>query len=245
MTSLKESTVVMRRAINEGIIDPTPSAIAKKIFGNASLFKPLMEQIRHQRSWYALNPKWLGKQNSWVSPTTRRYQQSENPPTSPITNTINAPWLVELARWTVPDGYVGIIKSFEQWLSLPGIQTPTIYSSLTNWGNPFVMLPNRVDWYFRLSPTNRDNWMDVTGLSAIPEYLPGMPYTDLPHTSDLWFPATSPSSANLHLPVPGGFTLRVFLITPAIQYLSAAAKLQGTVQNELSSEAQHVVRVTW
>jgi hypothetical protein len=246
MTTLfRDSTAVLRRAINEGIIDPTMRSIAVKSFGKISLFQPLMRQLHDTTRRYRANTAWLGKQNSWMMPETRRYQISDSPDNSPVQLSVAFPWMVELARFSVPTQNIGIIKSFEQFLDLPGTP-PAVYSSLVNWGNPFVLLPNRIVWYFRLSPNAAGApWVNVTGIQANADHLPGRPYTDLPQTSDLWYPTSSPASSNIHLPVPGGFTLRAFLLTPAMNGIRAAVKLSGTVQSELSSEAQMVARASW
>jgi hypothetical protein len=246
-TFFKDSTNVLRRAIKEGVIDPTMRAIAVKTFGKVSLFQPLMSQLHAQQKRYRQETAWLGKQNTWVSPSTRRYQNSVSPDTTPSVLGVALPWLVELARFMVPDNVLGVVKSFEQYLSLTG--TPNVnYTSALSWGNPFVMLPNHVQWFFRLSPSAAmpaAAWVDITGLTAIADNLPGRPYTDLPQTSDLWYPATSPAAANVHMVVPGGFCLRAFLLAPALVGLRAAVKLAGSVQSELNTEAQQVARAGW
>jgi hypothetical protein len=244
-TLFKDSTNVLRRAIKEGVIDPTMRAIAVKSFGKVSLFQPLMSQLHEQQKKYRQSTAWLGKQNSWMLPATRRFQQSAFPPVTPSVSASPAPWMVELARFSVPDMNIGFVKSFEQYLS---IQHGTEYTVSDLWGNPFCARPNVVTWYFRLSPSasmTLEQWVDINGTSATPDNLPGRPYTDLPFTDDLWYPATSPPAQNIHLTVPGGFCLRVFLLAPALVGLRAACKLAGTIQSELNTEAQQVARVGW
>lgn len=245
-TFFQESTDVLRRAIKQEIIDPTMRSIERKSYGKISLFQPLMKQLHEQVKRYRISTAWLGKQNTWLMPETRRYLTSVSPVVTPSVLSVSSPWLVELARFSVPENQFGIVKSFEQFLSLPG-NPPTLYSGIQAWGNPFSMGANHVSWCFRLSPLadTQTTFSNITGLGAIVDHLPGRPYTDLPQTDDIWYPAGSPASANVHLPVPGGFCLRVFLLTPAIAGLNAAAKLAGTIQSELSSESQKVARVVW
>jgi hypothetical protein len=243
-TRFREASDVLRRAVAQGVIDPTPRAFDRKRFETISLFQPLMRQLHVQATAFRAKTSWLGKQNTWVAPPTRRYQISYEPDNAPVVQTAAIAWLVELARWPVPDGNFGVVKSFEQYLA----DRQTTYSTFNSWGNPYATAPNRIEWYFRLSPVSEIGvtpWLNVTGLSAIAAYLPGRPYTDLPATNSLWYPASSPQSANIHLPVPGGYALRVFLLAPPIAGLQAAVKLSGTIQSELGIEAQNVARMSW
>lgn len=246
-TFFKDSTNVLRRAIKEGVIDPIMRAIAVKSFGKVSLFQPLMTQLHEQQKRYRTETAWLGKQNSWMSPATRRYQNSASPPVTPSLAGAVLPWLVELARFMVDDNHVGFVKSFEQYLAVSG--PPAVnYTNAASWGNPFSVLPNHVQWFLRLSPSTSMTtaaWLDVTGIAATADNLPGRPYTDLPQTSDIWYPANSPSAQNVHLTVPGGHCLRAFLLAPAIAGIRAAVKLAGSVQSELNKEAQQAAKVGW
>lgn len=234
----------MNRATRENVIDPRLNAFQRLSMGKANLYKKMMSTVQEQRRQQLEVSPWLGQQASWQLPTTRRYHQSRSPVFGPLTQPNPAlDWMVEPARFPVPFGEIGIIKSFEQFLSQGG----TVLSGSPNWGNPYPAAVN-VRWYLRLShvSTMGNPWINIQGLSAIPDYLPGSPYDDLNLSEGLWFPCGSNASANIHLPIPGGQVLRLVAIIGASQSpYSIAAKLAGTVQIETNADAQTVVRTTW
>jgi hypothetical protein len=242
----EQSCALLRRAVNQEVISVTMPAIAKwRGWGSDMLAKCMAHVTKKWQGLPAPSP-WLGQQSTWQLPQTRRYQQSRFPPGAhPIT--IPDPtqnWMVELSRWPVPIGSIGVIKSFEQYVS----QDQSVHSSSGNWGNPYPMATN-IRWYFRLSPINDVGggpWINTTGGGAVPQYLPGLPYDDLSYTDDIWFPAGSSSSANIHLPVPGGYYLRVVCIVDAPgTAVSLSARLSGSVQAEANKDAQYVLRTSW
>jgi hypothetical protein len=235
---------LMNRAISENVIDPRPNAIQRLSMGKANLFKALMATVEEQGRAQVERSPWLGQQASWQLPTTRRYHQSRAPSDGPLIQPNAAlDWMAEVARFPVPFGEVGIIKSFDQYLA----QGQTVHSSSANWGNPFPAAVN-IRWYLRLSHVSRvgSPWINVQGLSAIPDYLPGTAYDDLSESEGLWFPTGSSSSSNIHLPIPGGQVLRLVALIGANQTAySIAAKFTGSVQIETNADAQTVVRTTW
>lgn len=238
----KLSCQLMRRAISEEVISVTPKALLKFRDGKNDMFAKLMETVQRQYKNSLVKSPWLGRQSLWQLPTTRRYNQSREPQNAPLTQPSTAAWMVELARFLVPYGSIGIIKSFEQYVS----QDQTVLSRSMYWGDPFVVSGLR--WYFRLSPDtlNAAPWLNVSGVSAIPDYLPGIPYDDLGNTDDLWFPAGSSASANIHLPIPGGKMLRVICLVAASETASTVAcKLAGTIQSETNRDASFVAKTTW
>lgn len=234
----------MRKARECNVIDTTPLALQKLRWGTVSLYGDLMDTVTSQAKNTLINSPWLGKQLSWQLPQTRRYKQSKAPSNvAVVQSNPGVNWMVELARFSVPFGSVGIIKSFEQYLS----QGETIYSVSSDWGNPFPSVSVR--WFFRLSPVSRSGvaWIDVSGASAIVDYLPGTPYNDFSDSYGLWFPAGSSSSANIHLVIPGDVVLRVIAIVSSTsqEAVSISAKLAGTTQIELNDEAQTMMRTSW
>lgn len=240
----EQSCALLRRAISEEVISVTMPAVAKWRGWGTDMLAKCMANVT--RKWKGLqNPSpWLGQQSTWQLPQTRRYQQSRFPESDPITHpnpTQN--WMVELARWPVPIGSIGVVKSFEQYVA----QDQSIHSSSANWGNPYSMTTN-IRWYLRLSPIDGVGgpWINATGGGAVSQYLPGLPYDDLSYTDDLWFPAGSSSAGNIHLPVPGGYFLRVVCIVDAPgTAVSLSARLAGSVQAEANKDAQHVLRTSW
>lgn len=240
----RQSCELLRRAITQEVISVTLPAVAKwRGWGDDMLAKCIQNVSRKWKSLSSPSP-WLGQQSSWQLPQTRRYQQSRFPSENPVTHASSTlDWMVELARWPVPIGSVGVVKSFEQFVG----EEQSVYTTSNNWGNPYPLTMN-IRWFFRLSPIDSlsEPWIDVTGGGAVPQYLPGLPYNDLPFTDDLWFPAGSCSSANIHLPVPGGYSLRIVAIVTAPDFdIRIAAKICGSVQSETNKDAQFVLRTSW
>ena len=242
MSYYQSSNNVLRSAIRDSVINPTLPAIQKWGDGNIILRK-LMDTVEKQARG-RVNSPWLGKQSSWQLPQTRRFQQSRAPSETPLVQPVpGSPWMVELARYPVPVGSVGVIKSFEQYLS----QDQTVFSTSDQWGNPFPTVDVR--WFLRLSQVHRigSPWINVSGASAIVDYLPGNPYDDLAETNGLWFPAGSSTSANIHLPIPGGQFLRLIAILPSAagEPVNIFGRLYGSTQLELNDEAQEMLRLSW
>lgn len=248
----RESCELVRRGVTEEIISVTPRAIQRWRGWKTRMLQAAMDNVTADWKRRIERSPWLGQQSSWQLAATRRYQSSRFPPGAPLAQPVSdEDWCVEIARWPCPAGSVGIIKSFEQFFSRISLGGENVYTTSANWGNPYPTYPNSlgVRWYFRLSPLRLidGRWRNVSGLSAIPEYLPGIPYDDFPWTDDLWFPAASSSSANIHFPVPGGHFLRVIAIVAGSQETSAriSAKIAGSLQSELSRDAQFMLRTSW
>lgn len=239
----QEANDLIRRAIQEDVIDPTPDAVRRWQFGTVDKYKSLFDSVSEQYQATLEKSPWLFQQESWQLPTTRRYAQSRGPVAGRLTQPSSLAWMAEVARFSVPYGSVGIIKSFEQYVG----SGETVYTTSDNWGNPYP-LPTSITWFFRLSHIHLlgNPWINVSGLSAIPDYLPGISYDDFSRSDDIWFPAASSSSSNIHLPIPGGQFVRVIALVGASQTpVSISAKLAGTVQSEMSKDAQFTVRTSW
>lgn len=240
----KQSCDLIRQAIRENVIDPTPDTVRKWQFGTVDKWQSIFDSMESQYQATIEKSPWLYQQQSWQLPTTRRYSQSK----FPVGNVLTQPdaglaWMVELARWPVPFGSVGILKSFEQYVG----QGETVYTGCNYWGNPYP-LSTGISWFFRLSHIHLlgTPWINSTGLSAIPDYLPGISYDDFAHSDDIWFPASSSASSNIHLPIPGGQFVRVLaLVDPSQEAIKLSAKVAGTVQSEMSQDAQFTVRTSW
>jgi hypothetical protein len=249
----KESCDLVRRGVETEVINVTPRAIRRWRGWNTRLLQATMDNVAAAWQRKTVRSPWLGQQSSWQLPATRRYQSSRNPPGAPLVQPLSdSDWLVELARWPVPAGSVGILKAFEQFFSRISLGGETVYTTSQHWGNPYPTYPDSVGvrWYLRLSPIAEvaGPWRNESGASAIPEYLPGIPYDDLPWTEDLWYPAASSSSANIHLPIPGNYFLRVISIVSASESQTQAriaAKVAGTIQTELSRDTQFMLRTSW
>lgn len=185
---------------------------------------------------------WKADFDSVLSaPKTIRYQQqSAGLMTYPGTGVES--WRVELARFAVPRGKVGIVKSYEQFLETTD-QTTETWSSIDNWGDPRV--PVNGTWFFRLSQFNglMIPWVNQLNPST---YRVGTPYTDIPDETGLWFPLGGAQSNNVHFVVPGGYVLRLFWEVEATVFEPVvAARLRGYMQSSFSDESRWSVRVNW
>lgn len=167
-------------------------------------------------------------------------------------------WSIELARFDVPSGCIGVVKGFEQYLAhqaVDGVDTAFVYTQNSRWGIPWVRytgnaleLPDAGTWHFRLSPITRRPiaWFNRVGAQA--GRLPDTSYTDFPADTGLWWPAGSPASQNLHLLVPGGYSLRVIWEHAeriAGARVEVAAKIKGFVQSDKTPESRYNVRSRW
>src|SRR4030042_3259628 len=74
-------------------------------------------------------------------------------------------WYTELALFSVPTRWVGVVKGFEQFLAIwnPETQCWSAKTSSLNWGNPFASTLGI--WHFRLDKFNNrvPPWWDFTG----------------------------------------------------------------------------------
>lgn len=193
-------------------------------------------------------------ENAGVSPKSIRFREtSRGRKIHPSTQTPYVRWLVELARFVVPFGQLGVVKGFEQYLAqrADGQNPAFVYTQNSRWGIPgpwHTGLSNEITdagtWHFRLRGLSRTSppWWESLGSG----YLPDLPYTDYAHETALWWPAGSASSQNTHLIVPGGHMLRLFFETPVQSVrLEVAAKLKGYVQSDRTPEAACNVRTNY
>lgn len=182
------------------------------------------------------------RQSLLSHPEVRQYRQNsrgfqQHPEVGPF-----SPWRVELARFAVQRGQVGIIKAMEQFLSSISGETETVWTASTRWGDPRAPFGT---WVFRLSPYLGTEIPWVNQLNPTPTR-PGIAYPHLEPENDLWFPVHCGSSQNIHLIVPGGHMLRAFwecgelLVRPTV-----ALKLRGSVQGQYSTYAEESTRANW
>jgi len=116
-------------------------------------------------------------------------------------------YTVELARFPVPHGSIGIVRKINQWVSGD-------FTISNHWGNPFT--GTDVDdyiWSLRLVPfdgTQAARWIDTSPV------FPGRPYPDLPQWQYLLF-LPHASGSDVNLVVPGGNILQLLCRTTALQ----------------------------
>ena len=150
-------------------------------------------------------------------------------------------WLVELARFPVPFGSVGVLKSIDQYL----FNNQQTITQSANWGIPYQENNvGAVRWYLRLSTFDgtQPERFEVTGSP----WLPGSPYIELPEIDHFWYPATSPGCATNSL-IPGGYLLRFFFYAPAdiIGQVRVMGRLRGYTQSNYNKEAAWNSRTNW
>ncbi|MFA5435824.1 MAG: hypothetical protein WC372_07300 [Candidatus Neomarinimicrobiota bacterium] len=136
-------------------------------------------------------------------------------------------WIVELARYGCGDSETAVIKSFEQYYTIPREG----YCCPPWWGDPYLLYPDVLRWHFRTQPFTGDAgsippWNVVGGSGE----LPGEPHRETPVFDDLWFPAGSPPSQNIHISIASKTLLRVLIEVPPMDLQPAvAAKIRGFV----------------
>lgn len=241
------SQVIMREAVEAGLIDWTFGAATEE-----SIITPATIEFIEQSFEGSTNSADL--ENAGKSPKSIRFRESSRGRAlHPETIAPYSPWCVELARFAVPTGTVGVVKGFEQYLAqMEELQQPGfVYTQNARWGIPGPWhsgLANEIIdpgvWNFRLHGIQRSEpaWWQAIG----PSTLPDMPYTDFSNEPGLWWPAGCASCQNIHLVVPAGFILRVFYSTPAQAVrLEVAAKLKGFIQSDRTPESALNVRTNY
>jgi len=218
-------------------------------------------------------PRWHSRINTafirWavsqprVTSDIRSKQFFEKPESNPHTllsweNTVGlvsapagvVPWLVELSRIAIPESNVGVLKSLEQYVFHDDVQNPAVYSISGNWGNPFVLASTAltVTWFFRLERVtgNEPAWINVSTLTPR-SALPGEPGFEIPEMRDLWFPAGSPASQNVHMTIGGRYRLRVLaLVERSADFsMAIACKIRGFRLSAFDDLTLLPIRAIW
>lgn len=143
-------------------------------------------------------------QTQFQQPKTAHYQDHFFAPYTMPTDGIAR--TIELARFPVPVGQIGLVRKINQWVNGE-------YTDSDNWGNPVTNAwPDTLTWYLRLS-----NYAALGPRAVIQStYLPGFPYADFSQWTLLWFLPHAPAN-DVNLVVPGGYILRFFVNVPGIQ----------------------------
>lgn len=142
------------------------------------------------------------RQNLWQSPATARFKEHYFDPY--FHNTQDPAISVELARFAVPAGSIGVVRRLDQWLSG--------FSRSQNWGDPFHNLPFIDDIIWALRLDTFDGAQAARFVAATPT-LPGIPHSDLPEIRYLWY-LPNAGQSDLTLIVPGGHVLRFIALLP-------------------------------
>jgi len=249
MTAAQGDRAVMQAAWRAGVI-PKPYGYG---FGDSNV-TPALLSLAEERFARTGSPNAAGREDNGIDPRSLHYvDSSRGRVVHPSESAPFPQWTVELARFDVPRGAVGVIKMFQQYLAQGAIlQDPAfVYTQSSRWGIPgpwYTGISNPITdqgvWHFRLIPNTHPigDWISQTGNFPIP----GVPYTDFPQESGLWWPAGSSPCGHVHWLIPSGYTLRVFYVTPAQSArLEVAAKLSGWVQSNECIESTINVRTRY
>lgn len=226
--------VGFREEIKRGTI-PAPAWMRR---GSSRFLRWFKDQPDRWRTSGADEPDFL---STLENPRTLRYQQGGggvfNHPQEEGPDWV--PWQVEIARFVVPYGSVGLINSFEQHLH--DLFSGNVWTSIGNWGNAVGPFGVYWGWVFRLDTFDGTvkPWLNT----IVPTSWPGVAFPDLPEESGLWFKVDA-----AHLPVrwtvPGGYQLRVFFASGLVEKVrfSVACKVRGVLQSAYSGEARANLR---
>jgi len=215
--------------------DPTPSPDWIRSFVGTHWFD-FLSQTPVNRSHY---PAQADYENPLFHPQAIRYRyQSRGRMIHP--GEVLDPWRVELARFSVPRAYVGIVHNFEQYVAIP---------NQTDWDtviqNPYADLDAGVagTWIFCLSDYDGTDLPWISVLNPPPER-PGQHYSDMPEFRGIWFPPGNPQ--NTRLTIPGGYTLRVFWECDSLDIRPAVAcALKGSIQGLYAQRGLDLTRGQW
>lgn len=240
LTSL--SAEVLRSAVECGVIDdpineilggalPNDLVVPASIISNVAGSPALVQ-----------NPNQF---EPFEHPDSRRYQVSSF---GPFTNVDTESYYVaEVARFVVPDGHLGVLKSLEQTLHDSG---GAIYpTNQEYWGSPYSVNAdiNQNRWYLTIDyfdGTQPDPYVALAAGAILIEHLPGMPYPELNTINGLWYPANCPTSFDLSWIVPSQRVLRFFWVCPPTTNYewTGGGRLTGFTQSAYSNDTMSNAR---
>ena len=133
---------------------------------------------------------------------------------------------VELARYAVPRGSIGLLKRLNQWVE---------NWDITEWGNPYGnAVFDAIQWRLQLSPIDAALGGRLVSASLV---LPGEPFPDLPFINGLWY-LPHAAQAEINAVIPGGYVLRFFAVLgPSQNDFDVAGRLCCVSTSEYSSAA--------
>jgi hypothetical protein len=185
---------------------------------DSDLMTDVIDSVKH-----GLPNKNTSLSETWTNPKTARfyehsfrgYQQAENMQSA----------RVELARWVVPYGQLGIVKRIDTYM-FDGTTVPPTYPP-----SPWSALPDFYDvrWILRLEPfvgTVQAQLVD----SPISSALQGWPHPDIPQIEDYWYSPNEPNNAiGLSIIVPQAHQLRLYAQIPntTTHRISVIGRLRG------------------
>jgi len=231
-----------RAALSHGVVkEPSWRSRCNNAFIDwATSQIPPDESVRYQK----------GYEVSDQNPLTQRYFENTRGRVAYFDAAPAAGYYFEVAKKSVPPGYIGIVKSFQQYFAFRALGATMIYSESDYWGDPFALertfgwIPR---WHFRLE--NYDG-SDPGWLTApvIGNNLPGIAHPDIAYTDGVAFPWSSPASENIHLLIGGGKRLRVIVEVPALigdLDVEVAGALRGYTIGDYGYQTLLAIRSNW
>lgn len=208
-----QRSALLRRAINAGDLD---------VFdGNDS---EIIDGVK-KAVLGGLPNKDISLSETWTNPKTARFHEHSFRGYQQDVTRQDA--RVELARFTVPFGQLGMVKRVDTFMFDATTDPPTFPPS------PWSGLPDfyNVVWLLRLEPfvgTVAPQLID----SPITSELTGWPHPDLPEIRDYWYsPTESNNAVGLSLIVPQAHQLRLYAQIPdtseGTHRISVIGRLRG------------------
>lgn len=233
----QDSTELLRRAVNDGIIVPgrdystwKTSHVAKA----AMKYAVMNARPTNDLDWYGPQASLKTLVNRWDQKLFLLDQTRYN--------------LIEVGRIVVPFRHVGYLRSISQILvESTGSFYPT---SSEFWGVPFQSVSD-VDnfrWFFRTEPfygPQPGTYNFSSAIAFVPEnILPGQPFSELDHITGIWYPPHN-SGIKVDLLIGEGTMLRFFAYTPPTPNFefSVGSRLEAKIQSSLCKEAAYQERV--
>lgn len=235
MTQQQESTLALRSAVNNGVVDTVLHPFSSPLISN------LLGYARKHRGSHTQNPNSF---EPFQHPRSTSMQVHSLPAKAPAeTTNFN---VMEVARFVVPEGSVGFIEYIEQVVNdLQGSYYPT---NQEYWGSPTFALGevSRIRWWLKLDYFNgvlpiRFEYSNPTVFGS--EVAPGMPYDGMSEIDALWYPAHN--NKRLKLIIPGARMLRFYYYSPpTVQYeWEVRGRLTGYTQSTYSGESMRNARL--
>jgi hypothetical protein len=234
-TLIQDSSEALRNAVNNGVVDTILSPFQEPYLQN------LLSFVQGKKSLHVQDPKTFELASSNQS---LRWQESQFEPQSQVA--LAEYYAVELAQFAVPKGSIGFVRYVDQVLNdVDGNYYP---SNQEYWGSPHFVFSDidNCRWYLTLDFFDGQMPAPFVLSSAVAftsQSLPGIPYTDLPQISRLWYPAHS--GKELKLLVPGNRVLRLFFYTPptTLYRWQVMGKLSGWTQSTYTQQAKANARI--
>ena len=231
-----------RAALSHGVVkEPSWRSRCNNAFVDwATSQIPPNESVKYQK----------GYEVSDQNPLTQRYFENTRGRVTYYDEAPSVAYYFEVAKKAVPPGFVGVVKSFQQYFAHVEIATTTVYSESDFWGDPFAIerdlgwIPR---WHFRIENYDGSEpaWITAPVVGTV---LPGIAHSDLAFSDGLGFPWVSPGAENIHLLIPGGKRLRVIVEVPALESdlnIEVGGAIRGYTIGDYGYQTLLAIRSNW